>query len=217
MMGVVGAKKGRRQARGIARRQQILDAAFDLFAAHGYRSATLAMVAEAVGLTEAGVIHHFPTKEALLLAVLEARDSGFADTEMWLAAGGGALDTLRRFPATARVLVDQPRLARLDVVVGGESVALGGPALEYVKVRMTAVRQSIRGLLAEGVRRGELRDDIDVDAKADEVVAFMSGIQQLWLLDPTIDLVAAYEGYVAGLEASLSAGTRSRKIRTEGR
>lgn len=207
-------RKGQRQARGIARRQQILDAAFELFATLGYRTATLAMVAERVGLTEAGVLHHFPSKEALLLAVLEARDTAFPDTEAWVAAPGGGLGSLRRLPATARVLVDQPLLARFDVVVGGESVASGGPALAYFQQRMAAIRGAIAAMLDEGVRRGELRSDIDAKQTADEIVAFMAGIQLLWLLDPSLDLVAAYEEYVKRLESEL---TKARHARASGR
>jgi AcrR family transcriptional regulator len=209
----VSPKKGQPQARGIARRQQILDVAFELFATLGYRTATLAMVADRVGLTEAGVIHHFASKEALLLAVLEARDTAFPDTEAWVAAPGGGIGSLRRLPATAQVLVERPLLARFDVVVGGESVASGGPALDYFRRRMAAIRGTIGAMLTEGVARRELRADIDVAQRADEIVAFMAGIQLLWLLDPSVDLVGAYQHYVEGLEGELRSPARSRPAR----
>lgn len=49
-----------------------------------------------------------------------------------------------------------------------------------------------------------IRADIDVRAKAAEIVAFMSGIQTQWPLDPKrIDLVGAYRGYVRALEREL--------------
>ena len=63
--------KSRTTARGRARRDQLLDVALELFAAKGYRGASLSEIAEKVGLSEAGLLHHFPTKVALLEATLE--------------------------------------------------------------------------------------------------------------------------------------------------
>ena len=45
-----------------------------LFAATGYRGTSLADVAQAAGLSNAGLLHHFPSKEQLLIEVLRRRD-----------------------------------------------------------------------------------------------------------------------------------------------
>ena len=199
-------RKGQRQARGLARQQQILDAALELFATNGYRSTSLATIAEAVGLSEAGVLHHFPSKEALLRAVLAYRDNANPDAEVYVAAAGGGLSSLRRFPLLAQVLLDQPVLMRFDEVVGGESIAEGGAVRAHFRNRMRLIRKAVATMLEEGVRRGELRAGIDVDAVATEIVAFMDGIQTQWLLDPKrIDLRAAYQHYIEHLADSLSA------------
>jgi AcrR family transcriptional regulator len=193
-------RKGQRQARGLARQDQILDVAFELFATNGVRSTTLAAVAQRVGMSEAGVLHHFTSKDELLLAVLARADSSLADTEAWLAAPGGGLESLRRLPATALVLASQPMLARLRTVVTAESVVQDGTARRYVTERTRQIRDVIAGMLAEGVRRKELAADIDVKARAAEIVAFMEGIQIEWLLEPdAVDLVAAYESYISTL------------------
>lgn len=200
-------KKGQRQARGLARQQQILDVAFELLATNGYRSTSLALIADNVGITEAGVLHHFPSKEALLLAVLDRRDAAAGpDVEAWVAEPGGGLESLRRIPALAQVLLDEPLLMRFDSVVGGESIAEGGAVAEHFRNRMRLIRRAFVGLLREGINRGELRADIDVDAVAAEMVAFMDGMQTQWLLDPErIDLRAAYQHYVDSLVATLQA------------
>ena len=57
-----------------ARREAILDAALQIFGASGYNGSSLKQVAEVVGITEAGILHHFKTKSELLLSVLEYRD-----------------------------------------------------------------------------------------------------------------------------------------------
>ena len=50
-------------------RTAILDAALEVFAQSGYRAGSLREVAERVGMSEAGLLHHFRSKSALLLAL----------------------------------------------------------------------------------------------------------------------------------------------------
>ena len=189
-------KKGQRQARGLARQDQILDVAFDLFANNGVRQTTIAAVADRVGLSEAGVLHHFTSKEELLLAVLHRADASFPDAEAWMAEPGGGAESLRRMFASGEVLVDRPLLCRLRLVVGNEALAAEGPARDYVKKRLDNIRRAFVMMLREGIRRGEFRDDIDVHKHATEIIAFMEGIQIQWLLDPErIDLVGAYRSF----------------------
>ena len=57
-----------------ARRQAILDTAIEHFAQWGYFNSSIPKIAADVGMTKAGLIHHFGSKEALLSAVLEVRE-----------------------------------------------------------------------------------------------------------------------------------------------
>jgi len=50
---------------------QILDRAAALFARHGFEHTSVQAVADAVGLSKAGLLHHFPSKDALHTSVLE--------------------------------------------------------------------------------------------------------------------------------------------------
>jgi AcrR family transcriptional regulator len=54
--------------------EQILDRAAGLFARRGFAKTSVQDVADAVGLSKAGLLHHFPSKEALHAAVLEQSD-----------------------------------------------------------------------------------------------------------------------------------------------
>lgn len=56
-------------------RQQILDAALDVFSIKGYSHATFVDIAEAIGLSKGAVYWHFKTKEELLIALLEYGES----------------------------------------------------------------------------------------------------------------------------------------------
>ena len=58
-------------AKGEDRRQRILAVAERLLARNGWRSTSLAQIAREAGVTPAGLLHHFESKEQLLNAVLE--------------------------------------------------------------------------------------------------------------------------------------------------
>jgi AcrR family transcriptional regulator len=51
--------------------QGIVDSAAALFAQHGFAQTSLQSLADAVGLSKAGLLHHFPSKEALFAAAIE--------------------------------------------------------------------------------------------------------------------------------------------------
>jgi AcrR family transcriptional regulator len=56
----------------MASRERIIDSAAKVFGQHGYRLASMELVAQESGLTRQALYHHFPTKEALFRAVIEA-------------------------------------------------------------------------------------------------------------------------------------------------
>ena len=58
----------------VAKREQILDAALDEFARRGYDRTSMREIARQTGLSQAGLLHYFSTKEELFLAVLRRRD-----------------------------------------------------------------------------------------------------------------------------------------------
>ena len=59
-------------------RMLILDAALEVFSAHGFRGTTLDQIAQTAGLSKPNLLYYFPTKEAIHLELL----SGLVDT--WL-------------------------------------------------------------------------------------------------------------------------------------
>ncbi|WP_414171159.1 TetR/AcrR family transcriptional regulator [Clavibacter tessellarius] len=72
---MAGAEGPRRYAKGAARRRDILEAALALIAEQGYSASSLQEIADAVGISKAGVLHYFDSREALIAAVLEERDA----------------------------------------------------------------------------------------------------------------------------------------------
>jgi AcrR family transcriptional regulator len=69
-------------------RLQLIDTAIDLFDRHGFHAVGIDKILATAGLAKMTLYHHFASKEALIVAVLEKRDATFR--ESFAAAIGGA-------------------------------------------------------------------------------------------------------------------------------
>ena len=169
------------QARTLERREDVLRAAMSVFGQRGYNKGALVEVAEQAGMTHAGVLHHFGSKEALLVAMLQYRDGeeaagvpGRAQTE-GPAFLGHMLDTVKE--NTGR-----PGVVQTYTVLSAESVTEGHPAQSYFRDRFSGLRDKIAGVLAEVT--GREADESEVRDDASALIALMDGLQVQWLLDP---------------------------------
>src|SRR6478672_4926452 len=107
-----------------ARRSEILQTALEAFSARGFQGSSLREIAEAVGLSQAGVLHHFSSKEALLAAVLAEKDVASV-AHFGGAVGIGVLDALR---AVMVENLSQPGLIRLFTTLSAEAINEEHPA-----------------------------------------------------------------------------------------
>jgi AcrR family transcriptional regulator len=65
------------------RKQQIVETALELIAAHGIESVSAQRVADAIGLSQPAVFRHFSTKEALRLAVMDGLSKVWSRPIRW--------------------------------------------------------------------------------------------------------------------------------------
>lgn len=183
-------------APGRARRAQILRVAVELFGEHGYRATSLREIAARCGITHAGVLHHFPTKEALLVAVLQQRDAedteGFhAEVTSWQQAGELLLTTVRTNTASRRGLVE------LFVTLSAEATSPDHPAHQYFVDRYERARRTMEQGYRMAAEQGVLRPGIDPHLAAAQLVAVMDGLQLQWLLSGgTLDILGAVESFL---------------------
>ncbi|MFF4131134.1 TetR/AcrR family transcriptional regulator [Streptomyces mirabilis] len=177
------------RARSEERRAEIVRATLEVIAERGYRGASMASVAERVGLTQQGLLHYFPTKDALLVAVLEERDQWDAvpDTQ-WRV---DLLASLVEYNAM------RPGIIQTFSALLGESVTEGHPAREYFTERYARVRASMAAVLrAEYGER--LPNGLTPERTAPLLVAVMDGLQFQWLLDPeSVDMPGAFRDFLA--------------------
>jgi AcrR family transcriptional regulator len=71
---MIEPKKRGAYAKGTAKREQILQQAIEVFGRFGFHATSMREIAKECGLSQAGLLHHFPTKETLLLALVEERE-----------------------------------------------------------------------------------------------------------------------------------------------
>ncbi|WP_405932436.1 TetR/AcrR family transcriptional regulator [Streptomyces sp. NBC_00827] len=176
------------RTRSEERRAEIVRAALEVIAERGYRGASLAAVAERVGLTQQGLLHYFPTKEALLVAVLKERDQWDAvPNTQWRV---DLLTSLVEYNAM------RPGIIQTFSALLGESVTEGHPAREFFTQRYAAVRASMASVLrAEYGER--LPNGLTPERAAPLLVAVMDGLQYQWLLDPeSVDMPGAFRDFL---------------------
>ena len=191
--------KGQTQKRGDERRRKILEAALEQFGKSGYNGTSLAAVAERVGISPPGILHHFESKEALLFAVIEQFDD--RQQEGWEAiTEEGGISALRHLPELAGNVLANEEFTRLMAVLGAENIDREALIHQFFVRRYRVARRWIADLIRKGQAKGEIRDDVDPLLKAIQVVAIQDGVLSQRLLDPTrIDLAQVYEDFIDAL------------------
>jgi AcrR family transcriptional regulator len=184
--------------KGRIRREDILTAAVAVYGEAGYHGSSLREIAKRAGITHAGLLYYFPTKEALLAAVLERRDA--ADTEREQLAVAPGREWLDHMIALSEHNTRHPGIVDLYTRLAAEAVAPGHPAHAYFarhyRQARTQATQSFRVLAG----RGELRPGVDPEHAGLGLIALMDGLQVQWLSAPgEVDLPGALRGYLNAL------------------
>ncbi|EJC83346.1 transcriptional regulator [Rhizobium leguminosarum bv. trifolii WSM2297] len=195
-------KRRRRSRKGETRRAEILTAAMRRFAEDGYQNAAIADIARDVGLSLPGLLHHFPTKVDLLLAILAQRDLESADFIGHYRSDLSGL--LKGMVAIFRRNAEMIEVVRAFAILNAESLMKDHPAKAWFLARATQMQTDVAATFERAIADGTINAKIDGEAMAAELIAVMDGLQMLWLRDPArFDMVGSMEAYVGRLLASL--------------
>lgn len=187
----------------LVRRREILDAATEIFGSKGFASGTLGEIADQVGMTHAGILHHFGSKDHLLLEVLQHRDEsdveGFAEKHI-----PDGLELFRHLVRTAFANAARPGIVQAYVVLSAESVTAGHPGREYFERRYRTLREEItHAFEVVCAQAGVTAPETIADASA-AILAVMDGLQVQWMLDPTsIDLARSSQFAIEALVTAI--------------
>lgn len=181
-------------AKSTERRQAILVAAHAVFAAHGYRGGSLQDVADHLGMSQTSLLHYFPSKSDLLLAVLNWRDSNTGDGITPPDPGEGLVDAVIR---QTRFNEEIPGVIELYTVLCAESVTDGHPGREFFTERFDRLRRSYARRFTQLAEEGRLRPGVEPEVAAASLIALWDGIQTQWLLSPaSVDMAKCLRGYL---------------------
>ena len=176
-------------AKGEDRKQRILEVAERLLARYGWRNTSLAQIAREAGVSAAGLLHHFESKEQLLNAVLDARD---ADDDTHADRSGDLVTEIARVAERFR---RAPELVGTFTVLLIENIAPDAPLHDRLLTRQREGVKIVAELITRGQSAGRYRQDIDPATKAIEILAFVNGMETAWLLDPSIPLTEVFKQY----------------------
>lgn len=189
----------RARPRTARKREEILKAAIETFGAKGSTNGTLSDIADQVGMTHAGVLHHFGSKQKLLLEVLVYRDETDVESLADKHIPGGP-ELFLHLVRTAYANALRPGIVQVYTVLSSESVTDDHPGRRYFEERYRVLRGEIRDAFHELCAQ-EGVTDLDAVANASaSILAVMDGLQLQWLLDPgSVDLGKASEYAITAL------------------
>lgn len=166
----------------------------------GYRGSSLGRIAKRAGISQSGLLHHFPTKQELLAAVIDARTADHLDDYLAARDADADLGFLTGMVALIRRSAREVELTRLFTVVIAEATSPSHPAHEWAIERYVGVNANVAEALAGAQRRGLLRHDFVPDTVAATLLAAMDGLLLRHLLTPddfhVDDAFAALAGQV---------------------
>ena len=160
-------------------RARAVEVAVRLFSQNGYRATSMREVAAELGATHTGLKHHFPSKEALLTAVLQYRDEiDDAVLEEDLAGGDDRLTAILHL---VQRNAERRALIELFTTLAAEATDPTHPAHAYFDARYRKVTASLTAMFTRLGDEGRLRSGVDPGWAARTTVAIMDGLQVQWL------------------------------------
>jgi AcrR family transcriptional regulator len=185
---------GRRERRREEVRTRILEAALDLFAAHGYQATSVDQIADHADLARRTVFNHFPRKRDMLTVWADQRRALTAavidDEQVRQESARRQLEL--QFEALARANEQHPEMAR--VISSGWLAELGTLASPF------PVFGSFTESVRVGQERGELRDAVPPQVVAEVLTACYADTLHRWLHD---EIHAAHTRLLPALQAKL--------------
>jgi AcrR family transcriptional regulator len=177
-------KKRGQYAKGELRREEILDRAVEAFGRLGYHATSMREIASTCGLSQAGLLHYYPNKEALLLALVQRRE---AETNIGTSSNDWVTEILRQVEQNE----NEKALTQLWANLVGEATDPEFPAHTYFVSRYVETRASLSAQFAKN--NGRDKPNQEDQMKGSLLAAMWDGLQTQWLLDPSFDMKETFK------------------------
>lgn len=167
--------------KGLARRREIVETALELFSRKGYDRTSVREIARLCGLSQAGLLHHFRSKEELFLEVLRRRDDRnerFYDEDEQHSVTVEGLRHIVEHNAA------EPGLVRLYVAMSAESTGDDSETRQFFAARYEKLRENVAADVRRRQSTGEISSELEAVDIATLLIAAADGLQTQWLLEP---------------------------------
>ncbi|MDY0914567.1 TetR/AcrR family transcriptional regulator [Rathayibacter festucae] len=169
------------------RRLQLITEAEKLIRTTGFQGFSISALADACGLTRAGVLHHVGSKDRLLIEVLESKERESGTETLAVVIAEGRTDARTILDLLMRRNLERPEITHLFTVLAAESLSPDHPAHDYFAERLRRGAARLTPLLAGSIEEPE--------QAAFEILSFMDGLQLNWLRDRRLDAWALWTGF----------------------
>lgn len=165
------------------RQQQIIDAAAILIFKFGSEHLTVKKIAAEVGISEAAIYRHFKSKKTILSFLLNHIEEALLKdiSPETVANAPVTLDVIEKIIRSHFSKIGMRKGISFQVIA--EIISLGDRTLNKQASRTIEKYISrLKELLADGVRDGDVRQDIDLEASATLLFALIQGLVNIWSL-----------------------------------
>ena len=195
------------------RREQILAAAMTCFARQGYHATSMDDVVRESGLSVGAIYSYFASKEDLFLALAEARSEQTLAymNALFRSPGSISAKSAEAVDYFFRMLSDDELLPMVRVGVEFLSEAIKSERIqERQDHRCESIRQFYHWLLNDAQQSHEIREDVDVEAATELLMALNEGILLLSVAGMRrVPLERLQAAYTALLDNGLASPTGS--------
>jgi len=172
---------------------RMLAAAIELLNTVGMEGATLKAIGEKAGYSRGLATHHFGNKAGLFRKLLRELSAAWVRELTRQVDGLTGLEALvAANEAHLRHVLSHPDRLRAMYILWFGSLDPGSEFKPNLSGFMKLQRQSMADWVREGQKRGEIRSGISPERAGEQMYANLIGIDHQWLVDPAIDLGAAY-------------------------
>ena len=165
------------------RKKQIMDAARKLIIKAGSEHVTVRNMAKEVGISEAAIYRHFKSKAEILYFLADSVADGLLhDIDTAGSVGFTSVDIIDEILRTHLSRIEQRR--GLSFLVLAEIISFGDKSLnKKVADNVQIYVERLRLLLADGVRVGLVRQNLNIEAAAVLLFGMIQGLVNIWALN----------------------------------
>lgn len=196
--------KARKPTKGERTKERILRSALDLFSEQGFAATSVRDIAARAEITHVGLMHHFRSKDDMLVRILEYRET--QDKEAAVRFADYGLDHLFAWIIEiVRTNAAEPERVRLFVKLSAEATDEQHPARAYFVRRYANVLDAIERAFAEHFAASAPSIAISPRDAARSIVALMDGLQlQLLLGIEDLDMTALVRAHLTALGVTIT-------------